>query len=47
MKYQRKLFLYFTAVFAVFVVITVFIQLSREKRYKTEEMRAELYAYSK
>ncbi len=47
MKYQRKLFLYFTAVFAIFVIITIFIQLSREKRYKTEEMRAELFVYSK
>lgn len=47
MKYQRKLFLYFTTVFAVFVIITIFIQLSREKRYKTEEMQAELSAYSK
>ncbi|TKG89060.1 two-component sensor histidine kinase [Puteibacter caeruleilacunae] len=36
--YQRKLFLYYTAVFAIFTVAVVLFQFSREKKYRTEQL---------
>lgn len=46
MKSQRRIYFYFGLAFLVFAVITVIIQVSREKRHKVNELKAKMQAYA-
>ncbi len=46
MKSQRKIYLYFGMAFLVFAVITVVVQVNRERRHQTDELKAQLHAYA-
>lgn len=46
MKSQRRVYIYFGIVFLVFAIITVFIQINREKRHKVNELKAKMQAYA-
>jgi len=45
-SYKQKLFIYFFIVFAAFTIVIIFFQQSREKNYKTENLRTTLDDYS-
>ena len=44
--YKQKLFYRFAITFTLFVGIVVAIQLTREKRFRTDELRGRLQAYA-
>ena len=46
MHYKTRLYLNFGLIALAFMFITILFQLDREKRYKTEEIRSKLAAYS-
>ncbi|MFA5469644.1 MAG: two-component sensor histidine kinase, partial [Bacteroidales bacterium] len=46
MHYKTRLYINFGLIVLAFMFITIFFQLDREKRYKTDELRAKLSAYS-
>ncbi len=46
MKSQRRIYFYFGVAFLVFTIITVIIQINREKRHKVNEMKAKMQAYA-
>ncbi|MDD2204874.1 MAG: HAMP domain-containing sensor histidine kinase [Bacteroidales bacterium] len=46
MKYRRKLYTYFFITFVIFLMISVFVQTNKEKRYQTNTQKEKLDAYA-
>lgn len=46
MKYKKKIFIYFSIVFAVFTIIVLMVEINREKGYKNELLESNMENYS-
>lgn len=46
MKYKSKTVSYIVTIFTAFVIISVIIQINRERRYKVDELQSQLSAYA-